>query len=98
MPTLLPSGLVTWAGVTALEPAQPWVPWLEYTGAEGAGGRMCQQMSPARTQSAPSPLDGTTITRSRQALLHLSQAYCTQKMVDPLGSKSVDKGPSHQVP
>ena len=45
MLTLGPSDLVTWAGVTSLEPEQTWVPSLECLGFEGAS-KICLAMSP----------------------------------------------------
>ena len=45
MLTLGPSDLVTWAGVTFLEPEQTWVPRLECLGSEGAR-KICLAMNP----------------------------------------------------
>ena len=97
MPTLFSSGLgdLGWCHI-------PWS--LSRLGSQGWTlmglrelGRMYQQMSLPWTCSAWSPLDGTTSSRSRQALQKLNQANCTQRRVDPLVWKSFERSPGLHI-
>ena len=83
MLTLGPSDLVTWAGVTFLEPEQTWVPRLECLGSEGAR-KICLAMNPLPEDLETLQLCGEW----REVLLQLNQAYCTQRMLELLGWKS----------
>lgn len=60
---------MSWAAVTSLEPEQPWVPRLDWGGAEGIGG-MCQQMSYPWICSAWSPLDIGDPLSTEPSLVH----------------------------
>ena len=74
---IFPQATGRWAGVTSMEPEQPWSQgWM------GMGpkklARMCQQRSTSLNQQRLSPGD----EGSTQVHLQRNQAYCTPKLLE----------------
>ena len=100
MLTLGPSDLVTWAGVTSLEPEQTWVPRLECLGFEGAS-KICLAMSPL-----PKDLENLQLWEGKEEVSSCSHAkpnapkgcwnfWDGRALKSPLGSKTPGGGDPH---
>ena len=65
----------SWAGVTSMEPEQPWSQgWMEW--GQGSWQGCASEEAPPWTCTACSPRDETTISKMTQAQLHLNQGCC----------------------
>ena len=92
-----PQIIVTWRGVTSLEPEQASVSRLEGLGAD-RGGSMWQEMCFLRwTWRTSSYLHEHPISISRWAHLQRNHTYFTPKMVESRGWKSFSRSPGHHM-